>query len=409
MKRIEDIITLTDASPAEEVNLLVQWAREHCDERKLYYDLVFLKSKFNQAFGSDQRLAIKNEMIGFVQHFLDSQAMEGEPAVQQVIQEKRNHFIQRGASNEIIIECTNVCKKFTRTQFELKDINFQIRLGEITGVVGENGNGKTTLLRLLSGRLRSDSGRVIYNPKFVTPHSIDSIQREIAFLPQEPERVYGKVLTSIRLSAAVYGIYGEENEFEVDYIIHRLGLTDYTHVYWSELSGGYKVRFALARIMVRKPRVLILDEPLANLDYNAQNKLLADLRDISNSLQYPVSVVISSQQLDEIESIADNMVYLSKGNVLYAGPAASVGSHRKENCYEIRTPLSRTELADRLKQLPQFRLEFTGITYLLTTAPDHNFDDILAYFSKNKIPVTYLNDISRSTKRMLYKFNEASI
>jgi hypothetical protein len=103
------------------------------------------------------------------------------------------------------------------------------------------------------------------------------------------------------------------------------------------------------------------------------------------------------------------MVYLSKGNVLYAGPSATVGSHRKENCYEIRTPLTRTELADRLKQLTQFRLEFTGITYLLTTSLDHNFDDILAYFSKNKIPVTYLNDISRSTKKMLYKFNEASI
>lgn len=409
MRKIEDIISLSNVSPAEEVNLLVQWAREHCDERKLYYDLVFLKSKFNQAFGNDDRLAIRNEMITFVQHFLDSQDTEKHAAAHEVIEEKRNHFIKRGASNEIIIECTKAGKKFPRTQFELKNINFKIRLGEITGVVGENGNGKTTLLRLLSGRLKNDSGHIGFNSKFIQSGSIDSVQREIGFLPQEPDKVYGKVLTSIRLSAAVHGIYGERNEFEVDYIIHRLGLTDYENVYWHELSGGYKVRFALARIMVRKPRVLILDEPLANLDYNAQNKLLADLRDLSNSLQYPVGVVISSQQLDEIESIADNMLYLSKGNVLYAGSSATVGSHRKENCYEIRTTLSRTELADRLKQLPQFRLEFTGITYLLTTSIDQSFDDILAYFSKHKIPVTYLNDISRSTKRILYKLNEASL
>ena len=409
MDKVNDIISQIQSSPLEGIDTLIQWARENCHERQLYYDLVILKSKLTKAVNSEQASELKNQLIVYGNQFLEKQVPEEQMIAHQKIDEKRTHFIEKGASNEIVVECADAGRKYPRTNFELKNITLQLRLGEITGVVGENGNGKTTLLRLLSGRLKNDSGKITFNPKFIDADSMDSVQREIAFLPQEPEKVYGKVLTSIRLSAAVYGIYGEENEFEVDYIIHRLGLTDYKEVFWNELSGGYKVRFALARILVRKPRVLILDEPLANLDYNAQNKLLADLRDISYSLHYPVSVVISSQQLDEIESIADSMVYLSKGKILYAGPTATIGNDRSENCFEIRTSLSRTELTEKLKFLPRFRLEFTGVTYLLTTSTDINFKTILEYFSQFEIPVTYLNDISRSTKRVLYKLNEATI
>ena len=78
------------------------------------------------------------------------------------------------------------------------------------------------------------------------------------------------LVDNLHFAAAIHGIRGKENEDEVDFIIWRLGLDKYRNATWNEISGGFKMRFSLGRALVYNPRLLILDEPLANLDVNTQ-------------------------------------------------------------------------------------------------------------------------------------------
>src|SRR5204863_8033249 len=118
---------------------------------------------------------------------------------------------------------------------------------------------------------------------------------------------YGSLRSNLHYESAIHGIRGADNEREVDYIVERLGLTNELDRRWYELSGGYKLRFALARGLVWKPALLVLDEPLANLDFIAQQVVLKDLRHLTNSLRYPLSVFVSSQHVHEIEDVSDKL------------------------------------------------------------------------------------------------------
>src|SRR5690606_10595788 len=107
--------------------------------------------------------------------------------------------------------------------------------------------------------------------------------------------------TNLKFTASHYGIKGEENELIVLMYMIRFGLWKYRNHQWSELSSGYKMRFELARTFLRKPSILLLDEPLANLDVLAQQLILEDLKHLSHSLANPMGIILSSQQLYEVE------------------------------------------------------------------------------------------------------------
>ncbi len=88
----------------------------------------------------------------------------------------------------------------------------------------------------------------------------------------------------------------------------RYGLQEYQNAQWDEISGGYKIRFELARALVAQPKLLLLDEPLAYLDVITRQRFLIDLRAIASSLENPIPIVVTSQHLYEIEAIADQLV-----------------------------------------------------------------------------------------------------
>ncbi|HSS50570.1 MAG TPA: ATP-binding cassette domain-containing protein, partial [Thermoanaerobaculia bacterium] len=161
-------------------------------------------------------------------------------------------------------------RKIYRDGFTLSDINLTLRPGEIIGLVGVNGSGKSTLLRVLAGELASDAGDLTY--PLLCPESLDwfRIRSQIAFVPQQPFPWLGILEENLNLHAALRQITGRANEDEVEFILHRLGLETYRKAGWAELSGGFQMRFELAKALVGRPRLLILDEPLAPLDINTQ-------------------------------------------------------------------------------------------------------------------------------------------
>ncbi|MGL5890113.1 MAG: ATP-binding cassette domain-containing protein, partial [Bacteroidia bacterium] len=174
-----------------------------------------------------------------------------------------------------LVKADKISKAYRRGNFSLKPISIELAAGEITGVVGENGNGKTTLMRCLAGQLAIDSGTLEYAGINANDHY--QIKSTVAFIPQRIPRWFGRLRDNLHFSAALSGITGEENELLVDFMLERFGLAEYAELNWNQISSGYRTRFEIARVLLMRPQVMILDEPLANLDINAQQTLLTDL------------------------------------------------------------------------------------------------------------------------------------
>ncbi|MBW4465542.1 MAG: ABC transporter ATP-binding protein [Pegethrix bostrychoides GSE-TBD4-15B] len=301
--------------------------------------------------------------------------------------------------------------KNIKKTYNIKPANFSLSLseiclkyGEITSLIGENGNGKTTLLKIISGDLKETEGDLRYpslSEKGVKCENYYRIKQQIAYIPQELSKWSGLLIDNLHFSAACHGIKGEQNKFEVDYIISRLGLDTYKHLTWNEISGGFKMRFALAKALVWKPKIIILDEPLANLDINTQMAFLEDLRDIADSIEDRKSIILSSQHLHEVEIITDNVIFLKDGSVQYNGNLREFGSDRTENSFEISCPLPKGDLMALLESI-----KYTHIStvihnhYIINTSTTVSGSQLLKIFSDSNIEVLYFRDISKSTRRL---------
>ncbi|MEM7040556.1 MAG: ABC transporter ATP-binding protein, partial [Bacteroidota bacterium] len=182
------------------------------------------------------------------------------------------------------LKCVKLSKHYKKFGFELRDVSVSLERGEILGLVGANGSGKTTFLEMVAGNLRPDSGD-IYFPDFfdekVRLADWKLLKSRIAYVPQDLPKLYGSLVDTIQFFAAKRGVLGAQNVREVDFIIHRLGLEKHIRKTWKQLSGGFKLRFALAAALVWKPALLILDEPLANLDPRAKRTITQDLRSLT--------------------------------------------------------------------------------------------------------------------------------
>lgn len=285
-------------------------------------------------------------------------------------------------------------------RFSLGPIDLELKAGTITGVVGENGNGKTTLLRQVAGLLDHDEGTCTYPGSGTDPYGIRS---GIAWIPQRNARWYGTILQNLRFTAAVHGLKGEANRERVEHTLHRLGLTRFRDLTWNELSSGYKLRFELARMVVWRPRLLVLDEPIANLDLQAQQLFLQDLRHLASSRRNPVAVILSSQQLHEIEAIADTIVFLKNGKVAYSGAANAFDRDRTTNVFELKADADRARLQQALSALGGVDLDDTGLLWRITTPRTIGSRDLLLAVTQAGIEVAYFRDISTSTRKLFHQ------
>ncbi len=309
---------------------------------------------------------------------------------------------QQVKKGEAVFLGKNISKTFRTPKytFQLPELDLELRLGEVTGIVGENGNGKTTLLRIVAGDLEADAGEMSY-PAFQVPAGDwYRTKQHIAYIPQQLKPWQGFLKENLHFSAAIHGIRGQQNEEQVNFIIHRLGLTKYEEALWNEVSSGFKLRFTLARALVWKPLLLIIDEPLANLDINTQQIFLQDLRYLANSAQNPMAILVTSQHLHEVESIADNIIFMKNGEALYNGAMQDFGQDRAENLFEISTTATKTEMLGALQHLKGLHIEDAGQLKIIHVPVAYAANDVLNGLVSKQITVNYFRDISTSTLKL---------
>lgn len=299
-------------------------------------------------------------------------------------------------AHQTIISIDNL-KKVYHSNFSLGPISLEIKSGEIIGLVGENGNGKTTLLRSICGELHPTSGTIKYHFQY---DDLYDLRTKLVYIPQRTDTWRGSMYENLAFTASCYGYVPEENNLVVDLVITRLGLRKFRNYKWSGLSSGYKMRFELARMLLRKPQVLLIDEPLANLDILAQQTVLDDFRNIANSAFRPIAIVLSSQQLYEVEKTSNQVVFLKQGS---QRNLKSEESQEHHFIVEFETTETISVLTEKLSEIHLISLEQNGGTLIATFPLEVTLPVFMKTLIQEEIQINYLRNITHSTRRFFVK------
>jgi len=304
--------------------------------------------------------------------------------------------VQEHSIEKPVLRAKNILKSYGSNRFSLGPVSMEINKGQVYGLVGENGNGKTTLLRILAKEISFNQGDLNYSFNEAPKNEFD-LCTKLVYIPQRTEKWYGNLKDNLKFVLSNYGVNPEENEIRTLMMIARLGLWNYKHLKWSELSSGYKMRFELARTLLRKPEILLLDEPLANLDVLAQQVILEDLKSIANSVNNPIALILSSQQLYEVEKVSDKVIFLKNGQ--YKDNSELNTTENEGLIIEIDTQSSRENLLEVFKAFHLEKLNFNGGVYVAYLSADTEFYDVLAALGNARIDIIYIRNISSSTRR----------
>lgn len=300
----------------------------------------------------------------------------------------------------MIFSASHINKQYPRSKFELKVSQIDLAEGAIVGVVGENGNGKTTLLNIIAGELAAEGNLTYFGEPVESDTDWTEIKTKIAFIPQRIPRWYGSLIQNLKLKAALDGIPPDESDTYLDEILTFLGLMDYKHLKWTEISTGYRLRFELARMLIGKPNLLVLDEPLANLDINTQQKFLSDLKNILKDKSYSTAVILSSQQLHEIETVSDHMIFLRKGHSVFSGAVNDLEATNAQLVFEMQVELEDKERFIAFLKTNEIQYGTTGEYVHVSVDKSGSSNDFIARLIKEDFTIKYYRNISKSTKRL---------
>lgn len=293
-----------------------------------------------------------------------------------------------------IFSARNILKHYPRSKFKLNVDQLDLPENSITGVVGENGNGKTTLLNIVAGELQSSGDFNYFNHHEYTSWS--SRKDFIGFIPQRIPKWHGTLEQNLYLKAAIEGISSQFIDQELNELLDFLDLQKFRHLKWTEISTGYRLRFELARVLLGKPRLLVLDEPLANLDINTQQKFLSDLKTLLSDRSYPIAMLLSSQQLHEIESVADQMLFLKSGHAVYSGGIDNISDNKESNLIEIQfVDADLEKIATALGE--GVDIDKVGAYYQIKS--DQAPNETLKTLMNQGFELKYFRDLTNSTKR----------
>ncbi|MBU3002017.1 ABC transporter ATP-binding protein [Paraglaciecola arctica] len=208
-----------------------------------------------------------------------------------------------------------VSKNFAAYQ-ALEDVSFEMRSGDIVGLLGKNGAGKTTLMRILTSYISASSGKVIIDGDDMSKHSVN-IRRKIGYLPEKPP-LYADMTVQyyLKFAAEIKDVPKQKRRSQLTKVIQECDLEQVKHKTIGTLSKGYKQRVGIAQAIIHEPKLLILDEPTSGLDPMQIQQVLALIK----NQQDQRTVLLSTHTLTEIEQVAKRVILLKTGQIVFDKP-----------------------------------------------------------------------------------------
>ncbi|MBN1355661.1 ABC transporter ATP-binding protein [bacterium] len=218
----------------------------------------------------------------------------------------------------------------------LENVNLEIDDGELISVVGPNGGGKTTLIKLMLGLLQPDSGKIE-----VLDREPVSARRYIGYMPQHghfdpmfPVTVLDIVLMG-RLGRSSVGIFSRVDHRMASEALDTLGMAEYSSRLFSELSGGQRQRVLIARALACSPRILLLDEPTANVDIKVEEQLMDTIKRLNESM----TILLVSHDLGFVSEMVERVICVNRRVVVH--PTSEINGDVIRQMYEGKLKVVR--------------------------------------------------------------------
>ncbi len=217
--------------------------------------------------------------------------------------------------SKTILVCENIWKSFGSTEV-LKNINFEVQEGEIFFLLGPSGCGKTTLLRILSGFCEPDKGKIILDGKDITDLSAN--KRNIGMVFQNYALwPHMNVWENVAYGLKVRKASGKNIQESVEKILNITQLLSHKDKFPNQLSGGQQQRVALSRALVTEPKILLLDEPLSNLDAKLRDQMREEIKKIQKAIGITMIYVTHDQK--EALTLGNRIAVIDNGEIIQTG------------------------------------------------------------------------------------------
>ena len=215
-----------------------------------------------------------------------------------------------------IIDVKNLSFRYKESQeyYDVKDITFHVKRGEWLSIVGHNGSGKSTTVRLIDGLLEAESGEIVIDGQRLTEENIWNIRRQIGMVFQNPDNQFvgATVEDDVAFGLENQGLSRQEMQKRVEEALDLVGMLDFKKREPARLSGGQKQRVAIAGVVALRPAILILDEATSMLDPEGRRELIETVKGIRKD--YDMTVISITHDLEEV-AMSDCVLIMKKGSI----------------------------------------------------------------------------------------------
>ena len=223
-----------------------------------------------------------------------------------------------------MLEINNLRKNFDNGTQALKGVSFKVKRGEFVSILGPSGSGKTTLLRSINGLEPIENGEVIFNNNKITKDNLPDVQRKTGMIFQEFNLVnnlssINNILTGLLNSSSkflsMFYLFTKEQKLEALQSLKTVGLLEKSYSRVDELSGGQRQRIGIARAIIKKPILLLADEPVASLDPRAALSTMKLLKKINKD--FNITILCNLHQTNLAIEFSDRIIGLSDGSIVF--------------------------------------------------------------------------------------------
>ena len=239
-----------------------------------------------------------------------------------------------------MLEINNLKKTFENGSPALKGVDLKINKGEFVSILGPSGSGKTTLLRTINGLEASTGGEIYFDNKKVNNNNISEVQKKTGMIFQEFNLVnnlsaINNVLTGLLNSSnkflSLFYLFSKEQKIEALRSLETVGLLEKSHNRSDELSGGQRQRVGIARAIIKKPLLLLADEPVASLDPKSSNLILSLLKKINQ--EFGTTILCNLHQVDLAKKYSDRVVGLMDGKIIFDEKSVNINEAYLKKIY----------------------------------------------------------------------------
>ena len=240
-----------------------------------------------------------------------------------------------------MLEIKNLKKTFEGGTEALRGVNLKVKKGEFISILGPSGSGKTTLLRSINGLENIDYGEIFFESEKINNIYLPEVQKKTGMIFQEFNLVnnlsaINNVLTGLLNSSSkflsMFYLFSKEQKLEALKALETVGLLNKAYNRADELSGGQRQRVGIARAIIKKPKLLLADEPVASLDPKAANLIMSLLKKINKD--FKITIMCNLHQLELAAQYSDRIVGLLDGAIIFDKLASNINKANVSQIYK---------------------------------------------------------------------------